>query len=174
MDEFIKEKEQYYIKFYDSNNREKGYNTTIGGDGVAQYSTKIIRKYWDEGYATSEIQELLGGCDKSVISSRLEGYSNYNLHTSLSRGAMKHLSPKERLLKEKEKENQVTQKPYASMTKQVKQYSKDGEYIRTFDSITEAALFMKPNSNKKVTGSCISAVCHGRRKTAYGYKWSFE
>lgn len=32
--EELKEKEKYWIKYYDSNNREKGYNLTEGGDGT--------------------------------------------------------------------------------------------------------------------------------------------
>lgn len=52
--------------------------------------------------------------------------------------------------------------------KAVCQYSLNGEFIREYSSITEA----KKNFSKK--NGHISAVCHGKRNTAYGYKWKFK
>ena len=43
-----------------------------------------------------------------------------------------------------------------------------GEIIRTFDSLASATKKMG-----RWNSSCISAVCHGIKKTCYGYKWSF-
>lgn len=43
------------------------------------------------------------------------------------------------------------------------------EIINTFDSISEASKYL----NISGAGSHISAVCQGKRKTAYGYNWSF-
>lgn len=54
-----------------------------------------------------------------------------------------------------------------SRGKAVEQYSKDGEYLKTFKSISEAALEM---------GCCISAIsncCLGRTKTSQGFRWKF-
>lgn len=47
-------------------------------------------------------------------------------------------------------------------------YSKTGEYLRSFDSLTEAADYL----NK--TPVHISKCCKGIRKTAYGYMWKYE
>lgn len=49
--------------------------------------------------------------------------------------------------------------------KKVDQLTLEGEYIRTFDSITQAAVEMTGK-----TDSHISAVCQGKRSQAYGYK----
>ena len=45
--------------------------------------------------------------------------------------------------------------------------SPDGE-VRSFTSATEAAMILNGSQTN------ISAVCRGRKKTAYGYKWMFE
>ena len=51
--------------------------------------------------------------------------------------------------------------------KRIDQYNIDGSYIRTFDSLIEAA--------KSVDGKYQSLyrVCEGKRKTAYGFKWKW-
>ena len=54
-----------------------------------------------------------------------------------------------------------------SRGKAVEQYSKDGIYLKTFESVSEAALTM---------GCCISAIsncCLGRTKTSQGFRWKF-
>lgn len=51
--------------------------------------------------------------------------------------------------------------------KRVDQFTKDGKYIKTFDSVSEAA---------KEMGCCVAAIsncCLGRTKTSQGYRWSF-
>lgn len=55
----------------------------------------------------------------------------------------------------------------SSRGKAVEQYSKDGNYIQTFESITEAA---------KVINCCVAAIsncCLGRTKTSQGFRWKF-
>ena len=52
-------------------------------------------------------------------------------------------------------------------SKKVNMYNLNGEYIRTFYSITEGGNFI----GIKNANSLISKCCTGRKKTAYGYKW---
>lgn len=52
----------------------------------------------------------------------------------------------------------------------VGQYTKDGELLNIFNSIKEANLSLGKSAND----SCITAVCKGRRKSAYGYIWKYE
>ena len=47
-------------------------------------------------------------------------------------------------------------------------YTLDGVFIRQFNSLKEAKIFL----NKPVTEAHISQCCNGIRKTAYGYKWA--
>lgn len=52
--------------------------------------------------------------------------------------------------------------------KPVLQYSKQGEFIHRFNSISEAKKVLK------ITGGHIGEVCKGSMKTAYGFIWKFE
>ena len=52
--------------------------------------------------------------------------------------------------------------------KPVEQYTKTGEYIKTFDSVSDAA---------KEMNCCIAAIsncCLGRSKTSMGFQWRFS
>ena len=52
-------------------------------------------------------------------------------------------------------------------TRKVNQFSLDGDFIATFDSITDAST--KTNTNSKR----ISDVCKGKRKTTNNFKWEY-
>lgn len=52
--------------------------------------------------------------------------------------------------------------------KRVMQYTKDGTYIQTYDSIIEAS--QKTGANDRH----ISCVCKGKRKTTGGFVWKYE
>lgn len=54
-------------------------------------------------------------------------------------------------------------------TKKVDCFSLNGEFILTFNTIKEAAVFC----NLK-TGSSITQVCKNRQKTAGGYIWKYN
>lgn len=60
--------------------------------------------------------------------------------------------------------------PHKSKTRgrKVEQYTLDGKYIRTFNSMIEAANFV----NHSYTN--ISKVCRGEYESAYGYKWKYK
>lgn len=60
------------------------------------------------------------------------------------------------------KNNKILQKQ-----KPVKQFSLDGKYLNTFPSAKKAAEALNLNNS----GQHIGAVCRGKRKTAYGFKW---
>lgn len=49
------------------------------------------------------------------------------------------------------------------------QYYKNGNFIKQWDSVSEAARFFKFKSISPIT-----RCCNGKRKTAYGYKWEFK
>jgi hypothetical protein len=62
----------------------------------------------------------------------------------------------------------VTNSLQISHPKRVKQYTKDGVYIQTFDSILKAS--EKTGANDRH----ISCVCKGKRKTTGGFVWKYE
>jgi len=53
-------------------------------------------------------------------------------------------------------------------TKTVLQFNKNGEFIREYRSINEAARELNVDKN------CISRNCNGKYKSAYGYIWKFK
>ena len=52
----------------------------------------------------------------------------------------------------------------------INQYSLEGVYLKTFNSITEAIQSL----NKDYSGSQISSVCNGKRKSAFNFQWRYE
>lgn len=54
----------------------------------------------------------------------------------------------------------------------IEQYSLKGEYIRTFDSCSDAAREINPDKLKSIT-SKICMAAKGERKTAYKYIWKY-
>ena len=54
------------------------------------------------------------------------------------------------------------------LSKSILQFSKDGEFIKKWDSIADA------NREFGILNGHISNCCGGIRKTAYGYKWGYE
>ncbi len=53
--------------------------------------------------------------------------------------------------------------------KTVLQYDKNGNFLKEWDSVYEAALSL----NKK-TGAAITEVCSGKRKSIFGYIWRYK
>lgn len=67
------------------------------------------------------------------------------------------------------KHGEPTPKPYQRTgAVGVNQYDLEGNFIATYESYQEAALAL---GKSRTASSSISAVCNGKRKTAYGYKW---
>lgn len=58
-----------------------------------------------------------------------------------------------------------------TLRKEVHQYSLEGKYISSFNSISDAGKHMNKD-NPKSGFSCISAVVTDKKPTAYGFQWS--
>lgn len=54
----LSEKEKHYISYYDT--YKNGYNSTLGGEGSAQYDDEEILFYWRQGKTIAEISRLMG------------------------------------------------------------------------------------------------------------------
>ena len=54
----LSEREKYYISYYDT--YKNGYNSTLGGEGSAQYDDEEILFYWRQGKTVAEIARLMG------------------------------------------------------------------------------------------------------------------
>ena len=145
-DDYINEREQYYIETFNSFNKTNGYNLTKGGDGNQKYNYVLIRELWDKGYKISEIINEIG-CDKSVIASALVEHETYNKHESLSRRNRKGIN----------------------------QYDLNGNFIAHYNSITEAANKDKLKAsligaccNKKIKQALSYIWCFDHEKPPQG------
>ena len=69
--EELNEKEIYWIKYYDSTNKEKGYNVLSGGNqGGFIYDYNEIFEGWKKGYTCKELQKIFN-CGDQVITAAL-------------------------------------------------------------------------------------------------------
>lgn len=61
------------------------------------------------------------------------------------------------------------EKSIEALSKPVKQYSLDGDFIKKYNSVTEAGLQFNRLGQKNIS-KCLS----GAQSTAYGYKWAYD
>lgn len=111
-EDYLDDREKFWIEYYDSSNPQKGYNLTIGGQGNRNYKAETIRCLWDEGKSVGEIIVELE-CNKSTVREALLGHEGYSAHESLSRRK--------------------------NIRKGVNKFTLKGEFIAHYDSIISAA-----------------------------------
>ena len=148
----LEEREKYWVAYYDS--YHNGYNATIGGDGrpYFEYSdAEVIQKF----YELKNIKEVAKffNCCTDTISLRLK---NNNIDATQFKI--------------------YSQKRFWT-TKSIDQYSLQGEYIQTFETLTAAAQWIIDNNYssgqiKHIVGN-ISKNARGieGRSHAYGFIW---
>lgn len=74
--ELAKEREQHWIKYYNSYANwpnSNGYNLTIGGDGIQVYDWDFIYNEWKSGKSSKQLTEEYGIC-KDTITHILDSY----------------------------------------------------------------------------------------------------
>lgn len=149
---FLDERERYWIEYYNSYNN--GYNSTLGGQSENSwtYNPQAIQDLWDKGYSIGEIVKMIG-CSCDTARKHLQGYSDYNTHTSNSR-AIQHA---------------IAEGAQLGTPSVIYQYDLNGQYIAEYKSLKEAAKKLGHD-----VSSGISAVLRHKCQTAYGYQWSKE
>lgn len=125
----------------------KGYNATKGGDGKILFDyDKIIETYALGGTMTECAAKM--HCSVDTVKKVL----------TINNIPIRHL-----------------RRGCCSEPKKVKQYSLDGEFIREWDSITQAAHWLADNkyakSYQRGVKSHISYCMKGKAKTAYKFIW---
>ena len=138
-------KEQYWIGYYQG--YENGYNATKGGDGKCLYNHNQIANRL-KNYPFPKEVALEFNCSVDTV-----------------------------YIVAKEFDIPVQNKGIENVNKKktVSQYSKNNEYLQSFESIQNAGEWLLENNiistlNSGVR-SHISEVMRGKRKTAYGYIW---
>ena len=72
-----REREIYWIKFYNSTNKEKGYNISSGGDGAGLGSENLQAKFTEE-----QIQEIYKELKENLNTSMEDIANKHNIHIS--------------------------------------------------------------------------------------------
>lgn len=147
------EREQYWIKFY--NSYKEGYNATLGGDGRSHINQDEIEKI-------------------------LEAYNRLGTVVAVKRETGHDVSCISRLLKQAGVQVVTSQEiSRKKLSKSITQYTKDThEALQTFNSTVDAAQWCY--ENKKCSILCsearshIAEVANGKRKSAYGYVWKYN
>lgn len=154
----LNEREQYWIKHYQTKVENGGYNLTDGGDANSERQKKHIFRYSLDGKYIDEFDSIADAAwELQVPVSGIGKAANGQLNQS--HGYRWSFIKKDFLTKK-----------YKSNSKEIKQFSKEGIYIKTFPSARQAAIEVA-NNPKGVSN--ISAVARGERQTAYGFKWTY-
>lgn len=142
------EREIYWIKKKGS--YKNGYNATLGGDGKKYIDYDLVIATYNEVKSVKETAMKLNICPESVSS--ILHINNISIVSSWD----------------------VLQKKYGKM---VNMYDLQNNFIKTFPSLSAAAIYMVENKltgcKKSTIQQHISEVCRGKRKTAAKYKWEF-
>ena len=146
--ENAEEREIYWIEFLQS--FKQGYNATAGGDGKKYLDYDLICSTYQEVQNAAEVARRLNISPDTVYSVI---HQRLNVLTS----------------------SEVSKNYYG---KTVKMFSKQQEYIQSFSSIKDAARYLIDNhltDDKALNGisSHIRQCANGKRKTAYGFIWSW-
>lgn len=147
------EREQYWIKYY--NSYKEGYNATIGGDGKSHIDNNEIEKML-------EAYNRLG----TVVAVRQETGHDVGCISRFLKQAGIQVATAQEINKER-------------YSKQVAQCDKKThEQLKTFNSLADAARYLqeKQISTSKDTygiASHIGHVCKKQRSSAYGFYWEF-
>ena len=148
-EEILSDREIYWINYFDS--FKNGYNATRGGDSRHFIDYNLV------------INTYLKVCNQHKTAKML-GISSDTVHKILKMKGIRIYSSQEIQTKR--------------IGKIVYMYSIQNEYIMVFASLAEAARFILGNdiSWRKTGGvrRAIADVCKGCRKSAYGYKWSYD
>ena len=141
------EKEQYYIKKYNSRNPDLGYNLTEGGSSLSEY------------WKTPEHRELQSQNKKLYFKEHPDKKIENNMH-------LKEIAQKSaKIRSEKMKENYANQGGLFHLNESRKKRIKCIETDEIFASLSEAS------RKYNISVGNISSVIHGKRKSAGGYHW---
>lgn len=120
-----------------------GYNATVGGDGTQLFDHEVIKTQLAAGLSQKFVAEL-NGCSIDLV-------RQIRLANNI---------------------------PLTKVRKQpsVAAYTKDDIEVGVFVSAGEAFRFLREigiTDARSDGGTHINAVCNGRRKVAYGFKWKY-
>ena len=191
--EQAKELEKYYIKMFNSK-APNGYNLTEGGDGILgrKATPEEIKRMSErsKGRTSPNKGKKMSERTKRLISEKNKGRKwteeqrakilKARTGVKMSEQARKNMSEARKGIKfskEHKKNLSLSHKGHPvckecldATCKPVSMFSKEGDYIMSFVSVSEANRFISKTNRI----SCIAEVCNGKRKTSCGYVWRWD
>ena len=159
--------EQMYIALYNTTNRKYGYNNSLGGEhGLDSEQTKKKKSESHKGIQlTEETKRKISEANKGheVTEETKKKISEANKGRQFTEEHIKNLSQS---MKGKNK-HWGKDNPNA---KPVLMFTKHDEFIKRFDSVADANIYL----GKKRNYTGVMQCAKGKTKTAYGYKWIYE
>ena len=154
-----KTKDKHYIissRVYERLKQE--YSKMLTGK---KHSKKTKQKMSDSSKGVKKSEEA-----KKKMSENRKGHSMY---TDEWREKIRQGNLGRKVSDETKKKFSQIKKGNTHRRKTVLQYDKEGNFIKEWPSVFEAALSL----NKK-TGAAITEVCNGKRKSIFGYTWKYK
>ncbi len=165
------EKEVELIKLYGKISDKTGSlcNLTDGGEGFKKHHTEKSKTKIQEFFKNKTYDELHGENAEKEKEKRREGVKKYwnNLTNEERKKRSENAASK---MKEFYKTNHSIRfgKPAPQQYKPILQYTKDGEFIREWDSTKTAS------NELGIRNSSISSNLHNKQKTAGGFIFKFK
>jgi len=175
----VKDKEIELISLYKKiNDGGSLCNISIGGDGHGLNAIPVVYldkdlKFIAEFSSIKEAELITGHSDKMIIAKAKGKRKAWN-HAFVYKSEYdpnKDYSPlirKDNNISQERKKEIVLNTKYK--LKPVDMYDLNNQYIKTFNSVKEAIIFIKKVYNPKWV-SFISRACRKDSYTAFGYKW---
>ena len=142
----LSEREQYWIKYYDSYN--KGYNCTLGGDGSLLYDYDLIWNLWKDGKSIKEISNEIK-CNDYVVRTVLDIHNvttEERIERSIDKQKESHLQYQREIFKININDNKI---------------------LKIYPSVSEAA------RENNCDESYLSKICKNKQ-IFLGYKWEYS
>lgn len=180
------ELEKHYIKLFDLTNREKGYNSSTGGEKSSEgfkHTEEAKRKISDANKGKTVSPEsieltmkkrrrrvkvfdynlnLIKICNSLTDAEKLTGVDNSNI-SAVCKGRYKQF--KGYVFQYADDDSEI--EPPRSHRRPVNMYDMNGCFIRQWETIKEAALYAG------VADTHIGDCCKGKIKKSGGYVWKY-
>jgi len=159
--DFLKEREKYWIKYFNSYDRNIGYNLTLGGDGT-------FGRWLTESTKDKIRKSRLG--KKASVETRnkmSESQKNRKRDSELQR----EISIKANKARWEDPEQHRKVKEENAANKIIFQYDKKGKFLKEYYSVSEAS---RQLCGDERYGKNIGACARRKIPSAYGYKWEYK
>lgn len=152
--EQLNEREKYWMDYYESYKREKGYNISMKENGVIYnpiLQFDLSGNFIKEWNAPSEAARITGICVNTIYGCLNKQHKNAGKYIWIRKT-------------DYENDNSLSWYLTNQVYKNVLQYDLDGNLIKQWNTLSEAV---------KEYGSTVAQCCVHETLTAYGYIWKY-